>query len=61
MNGDRSLVERYRDRAAEIRKVIDGLPASEARDLLFVIASYYDRLTTSGRILDQANRPHTDS
>ena len=61
MKGDRSLVERYRDRAEEIRRLIEGLPGSDARDLLIQIAANYDGLSDSGRILDQSNRPHTDS
>jgi len=61
MNGDRSLVERYRDRAEEIRKLIEGLPATDARDLLIQIAADYDGLSQSRHILDQSNRPHTDS
>ncbi len=61
MDRDRSLVERYRDRAEEIRRVIEGLPGSDARNLLVQIAADYDGLSEAGRILDQSNRPHTDS
>jgi len=61
MDGDRSLVERYRERAAEIRKLIDGLSGSEARDLLIQIAANYDGLSESERVLDQSNRPYTDT
>ena len=61
MDGDCSLVERYRGRAQEIRRLTSAMPPSEARDLLEKIVADYDELGNSARILDQANRLHTDS
>ena len=60
MNGDRSLIGRYRERAKQIRQLIAGMPPSEARDLL-EIAVDYDELGGGDRTLIQSNRPHTDS
>ena len=61
MGRDQSLVERYRERAAQIRNILDAMPPSSERDLLVQVAADYDELASAARILDQANRPHTDS
>ena len=61
MDGDRLLVERYRERAAELRKLIEDMPPCQERDLLTKIADDYERLTGPDHVLNQANRPYTDS
>ena len=42
VQGDRSLVERYRKRAEEIRTYASGLSASEDRITLLQLADEYD-------------------
>lgn len=61
MDKDRTLAQEYAQRAAEVRKLAEGMTDEEARELLLKVADDYDKLTESARILDQSNPPHTDT
>ena len=44
MFGDFDKAERYREHAAELRKIADAMPDSNAQRTIYSLAAEYDRL-----------------
>lgn len=60
MLAEQSLIERYRERAAQLKAIAQELPKGEDRDLLMKVAKDYEGLAEPTNVLGRANRPFSD-
>ena len=58
---EQSLIERYRERAAELRAFAQDIADKKRRELLIKVAEDYERLAEPGNVLGRANRPFSES
>ncbi len=57
MDGDVDKAKRYREHAAEIRKIADGISDGNTQRILISIAAEYERLAM---LLDGSDSPNFD-
>jgi hypothetical protein len=57
---EQTLVDRYRERAAQLRAIAEGLYDKKSQTLLIKVAKDYEALADPSNALGRANRPFTD-
>jgi hypothetical protein len=57
---EKTSIERYRERAAQLRAIAQEMPNGEDRDLLIKVANDYEELADPANILGRANRPFSE-